>query len=50
MEKDICPGPLTQWEAQRLPDPQPSASTELYSDHVLITFLLICFAVAAAVQ
>lgn len=43
MEKDICPRPLTQWEAQRLPAPQSSASTKLYS----YSFAL---AVTAAVQ
>lgn len=45
VEKDICPGPLTQWEEQRLPGPQPSAPTKLYSYHALF-----CFAVPAAVQ
>lgn len=45
MEKDICPGPFTQWEAQRLPDPHP-----VLLPHYIITKYLFAFVVTVTVQ
>lgn len=46
MEKGICPGPFTQWEAERLPD----YPTPMLLSNFIINMDLFAFALTAAVQ